>query len=109
MSRALASLVAGVLFYLAFVWRQPSAQRSSIDTWQDYLGIAAVASLALVGLLGWVAFGSGPGTSGESILEHLFAPRRWRYMWMPYAGFGAVAFTICAAGHLAFLKVFRRN
>ena len=109
MNSALASLVAGVLFYLAFVWRQSRVDRVSLDTWRDYLGIGAVASLALLGLLFWVAFGLGPGAPGDAILERLFAPRRWRYIWAPYAGFGAVAFTICAALHVAFLKIAPRN
>jgi hypothetical protein len=109
MSSALASLVAGVLFYLALVWRQPRVDRMSLDTWGDYLGISAVASLALLGLLFWIAFGLGPDVSGGAIIERLFAPRRWRYIWMPYAGFGAVAFTICAALHVAFLKIAPRS
>ena len=109
MSSALTSLVTGVLFYLAFVWRQPHADRVSLDIWRDYLGISAVASLALLGLLFWVAFGMGPDASGGAIVERLFAQRRWRYIWMPYAGFGAIAFTVCAAFHVAFLKILPRS
>jgi hypothetical protein len=109
MNSALASLVAGVLLYSVFVWRQTRAERLSTDTWRDYLGIGTVASLALLGLLFWVAFGLGPGATGESTIEYLFTPRRWRNIWMPYAGFAAVAFTTCAALHVAFLKVVPRN
>lgn len=109
MQKALASFVAGLLFYVVFVWRQPRADRVSIETWSDCLGIGLVASMALFGLLGWVALGLGPDASGNSIVERLFATTRWRYLWMPYAGFGAVAFTICAAVHVLFLKFIVRQ
>jgi hypothetical protein len=109
MRSALVSLVAGVLFYLVFVLRQSRIQRTSLDDWRDFTGIGFVASLALLPLVFWVTLGAGPGASGESIFERLFASTRWRYIWLPYAGIGAVAFTICAALHVVALKIAGRN
>lgn len=109
MKNAFASLVAGFLLYLVVFLRQSRDARMDRSAWRDYLAISSVASLALLGLMFWVAIGLGPGASGDSVLEHLFASRRSRYVWMPYAGFGAIAFSACAALHVAVLTAAFRN
>jgi hypothetical protein len=109
MINAFASLAAGVVIYAFVVAVQSRAKRASPDVWRDFAGISAVCSAALAGLLFWSAAGLGPTASGSSIVENLFNQPIARYFWMPYVGFASVAFTCCAAIHVATLWVASRG
>ena len=106
---AVVSLALGAIVYAAIVLVQSRAKRSDWDTWRDFLGISFVCSLALLGLLFWSAMGVGPNASGASIIENLFNQRPARGIWIPFAGFASVAFTICALLHVASLKIASRR
>jgi hypothetical protein len=101
----IASAVAvGVIVYIAVVARQSHEHKVDLDKWQDMLGIAAVASLVLVGYVMWSAFGRGPGATLLSILEAPFEYRANR--WVLYlAGYAAASFAVLAALHVAFLRL----
>jgi hypothetical protein len=108
MIHAAISLAVGVAAYLIVVAFQPRSTRASSEVWRDWAGISAVCALALVGLLFWSAMDGGPGSSGASIIANLFNQPSARRVWIPYAGFASLAFSCCAALHVATLWVASR-
>jgi hypothetical protein len=98
-----AAIAVGVVAYVAVVIGQSREHRTDIDKWRDMFGVAAVASLVLVGYVMWSAFGRGPGASLRSVLEAPFEYRANR--WILYvAGYSAAAFALFAGLHVGLLR-----
>jgi hypothetical protein len=97
------AVAVGAVVYIAILALQSRDQKADLEKWQDMLGIAAVASLVLVGYFMWSAFGRGPGPTLRSILEMPFEYRARR--WVSYiVGYATASFAVLCAAHVVFLR-----
>lgn len=105
MTSAMLCSALGVLAYIAMLATSDPAARVDVETWRGRRDIAAVGTAVLVGLLFWSTASLPPDAQSEQVLEQLFHSRRHRGVWVPYAAFVALGYTVPAMAHLVYLAI----